>query len=900
MSEDSIICASKGSVRDRSFVLVSVVIAVTLAISSFAAIIGPATSGAMAADPIIYSIGTTLVPDDFNPFEMTTGISYSVLWMTYEFLITPGPVQMEPYGQLASSWEAAENSTIWTYHLVRDSVFHDGVPVTADDVAFTFNLIIDNDVECGMFAAYVKNITSVTAPDPYTVVMELNGSRADMECLTVPILPEHLWGQIETTELANVDMFDTSVFPDGPIGSGPFRLVDYQRTEGLVRMEAWDLYHWGKVNIDELRMIIYTQPSAMITDLETGDIDLAMGVPPTFWESVLELDDITGQAAPSLDLTEFGANCAPREVRESVNEQGKPNFPQASDNYETCCRAVRQAMAIAINETYLTEHVMLNLATVGSSLIPPATPFWHWNVPEEEKWSNDLDEARQLLEDAGYKYISNPEVRENETNGELLEFDFYYIMTTEQDTNAAYLISDWLAEIGIRAEPQGVMEGILYTYWFGMVYDLFIWNWQPDVDPSFLLSVLTTDEIPANSKDKTAWSDCYYSNPVYDQLFIDQQRALNATQRQEIVYEMQRIVYRDAPYEMLWYPCGLDAYRTDEFTNFPDMTVNAGISPDSFWFYYEIYKIGTPVAPSKVNAGGDTTCVVGETLSFTGEATDVNDAFDSLEWSWEFDDAGNVTTLDGRTVSYTFDNMGVVDVILTVTDPGGLSGTDAIIVEVTDVPEDAGWLKGYVNSSSGDPVVGAKVAVGTVSHQTDALGFFSFTIAEGDYTVNVTKSGFTSASEEVTVVADRTLWLNLTLTATAGDVKGNVIDSATGLPIEHAVVETTIAGEVKTYTTNAEGYFEFIVVPAGDYTLTAMKSGYEENSTTVSVVAGETTSAEIQMTVKSAGGLSTAAIAAIAAVVALIAAVAAYSLFKRRKGDSPPSTGEDAEPPPPE
>ncbi|HUV61324.1 MAG TPA: ABC transporter substrate-binding protein [Thermoplasmata archaeon] len=876
-------------------------IALTMVVASFAVPVGNMTGRAVADDPIIYSIGTTLVPDDFNPFEMTTGISYSVLWMTYEFLITPGPKQMEPHEQLASSWEATEGSTVWTYHLVTDSVFHDGHPVTADDVAFTFNLIIDNDVECGMFAAYVKNITSVTAPDLYTVVMELESPRADMECLTVPILPEHLWGQIDTTDLANVDMFNEDVFPDGPIGSGPFRLVEYQRTEGLVRMTAWDQYHWGKVNIDELRMVIYTQPSAMITALETGAIDLAMGVPPTFWDSVISLDNIDGQAAPSLDLTEFGSNCAPKEIRESVNEQGKPNFPQASDNYETCNRAVRQAMAIAINETYINEHIMLNLSTVGSTLIPPATPFWHLYLDEDEKWSNDLDEARQLLEDAGYKYISDDEVRENETSGELLDFDFYYISSTEQDTNAAHKISDWLADIGIKAEPQGVMEGTLYTYWFGMVYDLFIWNWQPDVDPTFLLSVLTTDEIPKDSKDKTAWSDCYYSNPVYDQLFIDQQKALNITQRQEIVHEMQRIVYYDCPYEMLWYPSGLDAYRTDEFTNFPDMTANAGISPDTFWFYYEIYKIGTPVAPRNVNAGEDTTCFLGDVMAFTGDATDVNDAFDTLAWEWEFDDAGEVIPLDGQTVVYTFDNIGTVNVTLTVTDPGGLSGTDTMTVTVAEVPEDAGWIKGYVNSSTGSPVVGANVVVGTVSHQTDATGLYSFTISEGVYTVNVTKSGFTGDTENVTVVAGAISWRNFTLAAVAGNVKGYVIDLETGLGIENAIVEMTYGGEEESYTTNATGYFEFNVVPAGTYNITAMKSGYDENSSSVTVVAGETTMAEIQLEVASSGGLSTAAMAVIGALVVVIAAVAAISLLKRRKGEMPPSSDEEGfEPPPPE
>lgn len=871
-----------------------------MATTTFAVLAVPEVSNVAAADPIVYSIGTTLVPDDFNPFEMTTGISYSVLWMTYEFLITPGPVNMAPHEQLASSWEATEGSTVWTYHLVRDSVFHDYTPVTAHDVEFTFNLIIDNPIECGMFAAYVKNITSVTATDDYTVVFNLNASRADMECLTVPILPEHLWGQIPTEELANVDMFDTGVFPDGPIGSGPFVLKEYRRTEGLVIMEAWELYHWGKVNIDVLQMVIYTQANSMITALDTGEIDLAMGVPPSQWDATIGLDDIEGQAAPALDLTEFGSNCAPKEVRESVNDKGQPNFPQASDNYETCNLAVRQAMSIAIDEVWINQYIMHNLSTVGSSLIPPATPYWHYEVPEEEKWSNNLEEARQLLEDAGYKYINSTEVRENETSGVLLDLDFYYISTNPQDVEAADQIELWLQEIGIRAEPQGVMEGILYTMWFGMEYDLFIWNWQPDVDPSFLLSVLTTDEIPAHSKDKTAWSDCYYSNPEYDRLFIQQQQAVNMSERQEIVFEMQRIAYRDCPYEILWYPCGLDAYRTDEFTNFPNMTVNAGISPDSFWFYYEIYKIGSPVPPSMVDAGEDTTCAVGETLSFTGDAKDVNDPIESLTWDWDIDEGGDVTSLSGRTISHAFNSLGEVGVTLTVTDPDGLSASDLITITVTDVPEDAGFIKGYVNTSSGEPIVGASLTAGGTTRQSDSTGLYSFTIAEGSYIVNVTKAGFTNDSEEVTVVVNVTTWQNFTLTATAGDVKGHVVDADTGVGIEDSVVKITGTGVDQSFTTNETGYFEFNVIPEGTYTITATKGGYKENSTTVTVVSGETVTVDISLEEKPAGGLSTAALAAIGAIAVIALAAVAFHLLKRKKGEGPPSSEDDFSPPPPE
>ena len=183
--------------------------------------------------------------------------------------------------------------------------------------------------------------------------------------------------------------------------------------------------------------------------------------------------------------------------------------------------------------------------------------------------------------------------------------------------------------------------------------------------------MLTTDEIPVNSNDITAWSDSFYSNPVYDQLYNDQLGAMDPFERQTIVHEMQRIAYRDCPYICLWYPSNLVAYRTDEFMDFPDMERYGGSTPDSIWFYFEVkpYVEGANTPPYDVDAGEDTTVYAGDELTFSGSAEDLDNSQSELNWTWLFVDSEGEEALFGQTLSRTFNVIGVVDVTLSVSDP---------------------------------------------------------------------------------------------------------------------------------------------------------------------------------------------------------------------------------------
>jgi peptide/nickel transport system substrate-binding protein len=863
-----------------------------------------ARTGAGEDVPFVITVGTPLDPDGFNVFSMTTGISYAVIWMSHEMLYTIGP-DMGPTPQLASSHSVSGDGRTWTFNIVQDSYWHDGVQVTAHDVAFTLNTILENPGPCGTFTGYMTNVTSVEATGDFTVQIVTEVPKATMLALTVPILPEHLWTAVaDDNKLKTVDPWDPKYFPDGPIGSGPLVLDQWDKAQGFVRMSKWADYHLGEVNVDELLFKIFDRAENMPVALETGEIDIAMSVPPTQWAQLLSKENIDGQAVQALDLTEFGFNCASEELRTSTDGEGNRNFPDASTNLETTNLSVRTAVAMAVNKTKIVDEALQGFGVEGDSLIPTATPFWHYYVPPEEKIEYDLQAARDLLDAAGYIDIDDDGIRENSTSGAELSFDFYYISNTVRDELAASEIYEGCKAIGIDAEPIGRSEGILYSLWLGMEYDMFIWNWQPDVDPTFLLGVLTTDEIPADEGDNAAWSDCFYSNPVYDNLHLQQQQTVNLTERQAIVHEMQRIVYLDVPYIILWYPDGLNAYRTDTLMNIPDFGQYPGSTPDSFWFYLEVlpFDATANLPPTDVNAGPDRTVVLGAEETFSGSAYDPDHEDEELNWTWEFEEPDlSSNTLYGRTVSYTFNNLGSVTATLIVTDPEGASGSDVLMVTVEEVPEDAGWLSGYVKDDQGEPIEGATVTVDedTVP-QTSSSGYYNVTVSAGTHEVNASAIGYSSSIKTAVVEISNRTWLNFTLSSTSGALNGTVTDADTGEGISHAKVVLAQDG-VTRYTkyTGDDGYFKITGIPAGIYTVSITAGGYEENVTDVEVTVGSTTTLDVSLAVKEVddSAISTLVLAAII-IAAILAAVAVVAMMLRKKRGSSPE-GDETEPQPP-
>ncbi len=697
-------------VRLQSAVILAVLIASALVVS-------PIASEPVAAAPIIMTIGTTEHQDTFNPFSMMSGVSWMIAWEMYEVLVTRDPSTLQPSPMLAQSWEVSPDGRVWTFNLVHNSVWHDGTPVTAEDVNWTFNFMLSHPKEGGLYQGYIRNITEVVALDDYTVRFTSDVPKATMLSMNVPILPKHLWSAVPLMQIGNVDLWNTKYFPNGPVGSGPMILSSYDKTLGDIWMYKWAQYHMGTINVDRVLYKMFTSEDAMMNSLYSGSIDLAMQVPSSLWNSTIARPGIEGQSANQLDMHHLGFNCASPEKRASTDAMGHPLFPKASTHVDTWNTTVRQACAMAINKTEIVNGILSGLADVGDTVVVPMTPFWKYDVPESEELRFDPAGARALLEANGYRDVDSDGVRENVTSGAELRFDFYYPSGYAADELAAQKIATWLLDIGILAPANMISETVLFSYQYNMKYDMFFWSWWPEIDPSFMLSVLTTGETADDNADWAAWSDTYYSNPTYDQLFSQQLTTVDLAQRQSIVKEMQRIAYRDAPYIIMWYPYSLFAYRTDKFTGFPDFTAMPGATPDNFWFFMQITPVGGNQSPNFDAPLNPTyTQIVNTAQTFQVQVSDADN--DALWVNWSFGDgspvvrdvvpAGSSSTPVTLTQVHTYNTLNQdPGYSLNVTLTDGLTGHVKVSTSLVSVIERPDLVPTFTTAVTSSPSISA-------------------------------------------------------------------------------------------------------------------------------------------------------------------------------------------------
>lgn len=848
-----------------------------------------------AADPVRIKVGAAQEPDTLNPFKMVLSMSYTINFLVYDTL-TSVDKDLEFGPQLASSWDVSPDGLTWTFHLVENAVWHDGEPVTAHDVEFTFDLILDNPTEGALWIDYLPGVDSsgVTATDTYTVEIVTDEPKATMLSIMIPILPEHVWSEIPAKDIDKVDPWNEDYFPNGPIGSGPFKLESWDSTLGDILLLKNPDYFMGEVNVDELLFKTFGDESSMTLALYGDELDVATWVPASLWEDTLEKDGIEGQEVNSLSFYELGINCATEEWREA--------FQSASDNLETTNISVRQAIAMATDKDDIVNRILEGLAEPGVSIIPKATDFWFYELSEGERWDYQIEAANDLLDACGYGADEDMDgIRENETSGVELDFSLYYRKDYLDEDRSARAIRTSLGEIGINARLEPVSEGVLWNTWMGCEYDLFIWGWDCDVDPNFMLSTMTTAQQPVDSHDSTKWGDAFWCNDEYDQMYLDQQNAIVPEERQAIIHDMQAMLYHHCPYVVLYYPMGLYAYSTSRFTDFPDMENHAGLVPESMWFYFEITPISgeeETYPPENVDAGPDRHCSVNETLYFSGFAEDQDTEPEDLNWTWTF--AEPDTTMEtryGRSVYYNFTQMGNVTVSLIVKDPELNVGSDSLTVNVTELSETQGWLRGYVTDDAANPLEGALVDAGTNSRMTDPEGYYSMVLEVGNYSVDASKGGYGAASADVEVVAGEIAWSNFTLSLTSGTLEVWVYDSETEEPIPSAAVKIVYGTTTKNHTTNSDGFYVFEAVDIGTVTVNVTKTGYEYNATVAEVTVGNTTVLEVYLDpVKEEGSSSLGMIALAALLIVVVVAGVAFYMLKRKGGEKEPTMDDASQP----
>ena len=379
------------------------------------------------------------------------------------------------------------------------------------------------------------------APDDSTVVITSAKPNAVMTALYVPILPEHVWSKVPDDKVESYANVPT-------VGSGPFQVSEVE-TGKFVKMVRNPYYKDGfgvEPAVDEVFFNIYQTQDSLVADYKTGNLDAAIELDPGFYRSLTGVPGSTSVAAPSIGFHELGFNCY-----ESPKSKGNPLLLDVK---------LRQAINWAIDKPAIAAIAMDDLAPVGSSLISPVSKTLHWVVPADLAYTYDPAKAEQILDDAGYKM--GPDGIRVAPNGKPVKLRLAALNEYPMDITAAKKISGYLKDVGIGITLQ-VMDENAFTdaNYDNADDDLYIWSWTADIDPGYILSVFTTEQV-LNS------SDSEYSNPAYDKLYVEQAQAVDPAKRKAIIDQMQQILYTDSPYSILWYNVLIQAYRTDTWTGY--------------------------------------------------------------------------------------------------------------------------------------------------------------------------------------------------------------------------------------------------------------------------------------------------------------------------------------------
>jgi peptide/nickel transport system substrate-binding protein len=559
---------------------IAAVVMLVALISALLGAAGVAQEGSSGKDEkVVLRMGNSNDIDGFNPFKIVEIPSYEVMDLTYDLLIDFSPKDSSPVPGLADSWETSEDGLTWTFHLNEDARWHDGEDVTSEDVAYTFNRILEE--EQGLYIDYVRQIESIETPDENTVVFKTKDPSVQMLSMYVYILPKHIWEKVPSDE--------TKSFKNEPvIGSGPFQAVEWKEGQ-FARLEANPDYFRGVPHIDEIIFQFYDNDDTMVQAFKNGEVDyIGYAIPINLFKSLENQEGIQTNSAPDPGFTELGFNLyepSPRAIEEFDAPKTSSGNPALLDPL------VREAINWAIDEEELTEKILQGEGIPGSTIVPPALSRYHLEIPESERQGFDTERSRELLAEAGWEDTNNNGTVDKD--GEELQLRLFVRSEDKDSVTAGQFIEDWFREAGIGLETKTIGDTALTDAIYAADYDMFIWGWGSDADPDFILSVLTCDQF-------MGWSDTFWCNEDYSRMYQEQKKQLDLDERAATIKEMQRIAYEENPYIIFYYDNQTEAWRTDKFEGWTKTPTNTDSGQVAFAFSNETYMNLRPLS-----AGGE-------------------------------------------------------------------------------------------------------------------------------------------------------------------------------------------------------------------------------------------------------------------------------------------------------
>ena len=447
---------------------------------------------------------TTLDPHFFH-LTSNTEIHKGI----YSGLVTQD-ADMKVIPDLASSWRTID-ATHWEFKLRPGVTFHDGTPLTADDVVFTYERARNVPNSPGSFLQYLKNVTKTTAVDPLTVVVETNG-------------PD----PIVLNELQNVWIVSRKIGEGATssdynsrkvaIGTGPYKVVDWVQGDRIV-LRRFDNYYGPKPDWETVTYRPIVNDAARTAALLSGDVDLIASVPANDLENVRANPKLTVATMQS-NRCFFWAIDGDRDVTPSVTDaDGKPMTKNPLKDVR-----VRRALSKALDRAAMVSRVMQGQGVAASQFMPEGVPGISASLKPE---AYDLEGAKKLLAEAGYP------------NG----FSLIVSSSNDRYINDALMtqaVAQMWSRLGLKITVNTLPKAVYFTRANKLEFSVLLGGNSTDTsEPLSQLAYLLGTWDATKGIGNGNWGR--YSNPKVDQLIAAAYGTMDDTKRAALVAQANEL-----------------------------------------------------------------------------------------------------------------------------------------------------------------------------------------------------------------------------------------------------------------------------------------------------------------------------------------------------------------------
>lgn len=478
-------------------------------------------------DWLVQAFGNSL--KTITPLISSDAYAGSVQSYVMESLLTRNPETLEWEGKVASSWQVSEDGLVFIFELRRGVVFSDGKPLTANDIEFSFAFMMDERIAAPRQRAYYDKIESVTAINDHRVEFRFKEPYFNSLSLAggMEIFARHFYEPY----LDDPEAFNQS--KGLLLGTGPYRLLDPENwtpDQGMVELERNPRY-WGAVqpSFDKIIWKIIENQTARLTSFRNGEIDV-YGAKPREYRSLLD-DEALMQRSRSLEYLSPSAGYT--YIGWNQQKEGKPT-PFAD-------RRVRQAMTYLTDRNRIIDEIMLGYGEVAVSPFSPQTAQHDQTLLPR---AFDIDKAKQLLAEAGFKDRDGDSVLEDES-GKAFEFELVYFQDSEDTKRIVLFLKDLYARAGVKMIPKPAEWSVMLDLLKQKKFDAITLGWTGSIEGDLFQIFHSSQSEPG------ADNFIGYANPELDALIERARGEVTESVRMPIWQAAEQILYEDQPYTFL-------------------------------------------------------------------------------------------------------------------------------------------------------------------------------------------------------------------------------------------------------------------------------------------------------------------------------------------------------------